>query len=823
MMAQLQQDIRQLLIPISEWVAPQVPVLSVLQLLEKEGYILVGSASQPLGLITEKTLIKSLRQLNHLEGVTVAQIMETPVPLLWESEDLGPQQIWALMQQQQLSLSVMMDHAGVVGVIPLERLHQIRTRALQHSESQLQQQEDLYRALIENSPDVIERFDRNFRHLYVSPALTQITGIPVDEFWGQTCREMGLPDSMVDLWEAAAQDVYATGEKRRIEFEIPTVNGLRSFEMILAPERDQDQQIVSLLCLSRDITERQQALYRVQNQEVQKRTILSALSEGVVQHQRNGQICFCNESACQILGLTTDQILGRSSVDPDWSTIYEDGTSFPGDQHPAMVTLRTGDPQRNVIMGVRRPDRSLAWISINTQPLLDPQTQSLSGVVASFSDITEQKQLENRLRSQLNRLQLLNQTTQAIRQTLDPQIILSTAVQQTRQFLQTDRVVIYRFLPDRSGDFIAESISDPRWSCLSRVVKDDCFTRDYQHQYQAGRIRIIPDIYQAGINPCHLELLEQFDVKASLIVPILRGSDLWGLLIAHHCSGPKHWDRESSELMAQIADQLSITIQQAQLVERLQQTNEQLRYQIDVRNGELQQMVEQLQDINQLKDEFVHMVSHELRTPLTNMKMALTMLESRPDPERQQRYFQVLKAEWRRELNLVNELLELLALESGNRQLEVTPIDLSDWIAALVDSLQMRFMERQLQFNWQIDPQLDQLYTDAHLLERILLELLNNACKYTPPHERISLIVLPTEFGISLEVINRGVEIPPNQIDRIFDKFHRVTSLDRYQQGGTGLGLALVKKAIDLLEGEIKVCSEAGVTRFQVIVPNQDH
>jgi diguanylate cyclase (GGDEF)-like protein/PAS domain S-box-containing protein len=128
--------------------------------------------------------------------------------------------------------------------------------------------------------------------------------------------------------------------------------------------------------------------------EARHRSIIAALAEGVVLQYADGSIGACNESACRILGLSQDQILGRTSLDPRWQSVREDGTAFPGAEHPAMVTLRTGEPQAEVIMGICRPDHEQVWISINTQPLFregreweDPPF----AVVASFVDITERK------------------------------------------------------------------------------------------------------------------------------------------------------------------------------------------------------------------------------------------------------------------------------------------------------------------------------------------------------------------------------------------------------------------------------------------------
>ena len=127
------------------------------------------------------------------------------------------------------------------------------------------------------------------------------------------------------------------------------------------------------------------------------RAIFASMAEGVVFQNTDGSIEACNESAGRILGLTADQMAGRTSVDPRWAAVHEDGSSFPGETHPSMVTLRTGESLSNVVMGVHKPDGSLTWISINSRPLVRDGRQPYA-VVTTFADITERKQLADALR-----------------------------------------------------------------------------------------------------------------------------------------------------------------------------------------------------------------------------------------------------------------------------------------------------------------------------------------------------------------------------------------------------------------------------------------
>ncbi|MGL4375545.1 MAG: sensor domain-containing diguanylate cyclase, partial [Microcoleaceae cyanobacterium] len=134
--------------------------------------------------------------------------------------------------------------------------------------------------------------------------------------------------------------------------------------------------------------------------EQRYRSVVTAMSEGVVLQQADGQITACNASAERILGLTSEQIMGLTSVDPRWHCVKEDGSPFPNEQHPAMVSLRTGLPLSNVVMGIHKIDGTLTWISMNSEPLLSPNQSQPYAVVTTFADITEHKRVEEILRHQ---------------------------------------------------------------------------------------------------------------------------------------------------------------------------------------------------------------------------------------------------------------------------------------------------------------------------------------------------------------------------------------------------------------------------------------
>ncbi|MBE9177180.1 CHASE2 domain-containing protein [Oculatella sp. LEGE 06141] len=233
----------------------------------------------------------------------------------------------------------------------------------------------------------------------------------------------------------------------------------------------------------------------------------------------------------------------------------------------------------------------------------------------------------------------------------------------------------------------------------------------------------------------------------------------------------------------------------------------------------LNRQVQEMHEMAVLKDDFISTVSHELRAPLTNMKMAIHMLRSARSAEQHDRYLKVLQDECARETSLINDLLDLQRLEAGAKAMRLEPIDLQAWLPHLMESFHERADARQLTLILKLPIHLPALQSDESGLERLLVELINNACKYTPPHEMVTVEVTDTPTHLCFSVTNSGIEIPAEELSRIFDRFYRVPSGDRWKQGGTGLGLALVKKIAEYLGGTIQVTSQTGETTFTVHLP----
>jgi PAS domain S-box-containing protein len=256
------------------------------------------------------------------------------------------------------------------------------------------------------------------------------------------------------------------------------------------------------------------------------------------------------------------------------------------------------------------------------------------------------------LRQQQQRVELFSEVTLKIRQSLQLKDILHTTVTEVQRILQADRVLIYHVLPDGTGKTISEAVLPEYPALMNLEFPEEVFPADYQQLYAQGRVRAIADLHDPafGLADCLVDFVEQFGIKAKLIVPIAQvlnvhsqssaptQNQLWGLLIAHQCSNVRQWVEFELELMQQLADQISIALSQAQLLEHLEEV-------VEARTAELKQVNRSLQqEINvRLQAEAALRQREEQLRLITN---ALPVLIAYVDDQQQYRFNNQAYEEW---------------------------------------------------------------------------------------------------------------------------------------------------------------------------------
>jgi len=280
--------------------------------------------------------------------------------------------------------------------------------------------------------------------------------------------------------------------------------------------------------------------------------------------------------------------------------------------------------------------------------------------------------------------------------------------------------------------------------------------------------------------------------------------------------------RELGLVSAEVLDQ-AITVQILQLQSALRQANRELEARVEERTRELQNALQRLGELNQLKANFIANVSHELRTPLAHLRGYLDLLSDGSlgalTPQ-QAKALEVMQRAQARLEKLIEDLIQFSLATRGELKLEIAPTELAPLIRRVVQQAQDKLRRKSQQLKISIPADLPPVYCDQDKISWVISQLLDNAIKFTPPHGLIKIQATQQGASVTISVIDSGIGIPADRIPEIFEPFHQLDGSSTRKYPGTGLGLALSQRILVAHQTQFNLWSHPGEgSRFEFALP----
>jgi GAF domain-containing protein/anti-sigma regulatory factor (Ser/Thr protein kinase) len=452
---------------------------------------------------------------------------------------------------------------------------------------------------------------------------------------------------------------------------------------------------------------------------------------------------------------------------------------------------------------VHQCDSSRQWETSEVELLRQLSIQV--GIAIQQAELYEQVQslnayLEKKVRQRTSSLQnsvrfetLTRKITEKVRDSLDETQILQTVTQEIGEILNVDRCKIELYNSDRTIVTIVYEYSIESPNCQGIVKEVADFPELYQQLLQKHSLQFVEKVPE--LSPTNTQ-------ATRLACPIFDNQGILGNLWLLRPKN-EYFDKFEIMLVEQVATQCAIAIRQARLYQQSQI------------------QIQELARLNIIKDDFLRTISHELKTPMSSIQLASETLENLLEQEigtnksaTFTRVLDIFRAACKRQSQLVDDLLTLCYIDAKKAMISLEWINLAVCLPEIIEPFGERIKTQEQTLIIDIEEEFPLFKSDIAIIKRILTELVNNACKYTPAGETITISAQTIDKGIKLSVSNTGVEIPLSEQQRVFDKFYRIPSHDPWQFGGTGIGLALAKNLVQLLEGTIGLESEHGQTVF---------
>jgi PAS domain S-box-containing protein len=440
------------------------------------------------------------------------------------------------------------------------------------------------------------------------------------------------------------------------------------------------------------------------------------------------------------------------------------------------------------------------------------------------SELIIRKKAEQELSLQLQRLKTIQEITQAIRSSLNLNHILATVTQKVYELMQADRVIVFRLFADGKSQIVEEVVSSNYAALKYLHWEDETWSQDILELYWQGKPRIVPDVMNDIWTDCLVEYSQEGNIKSKIVAPILQElgdnetgrwanvphNKLWGILVVHACSKNRIWEESEAEVLQQIANQLSLAIQQSDLFYQLQTS------------------LAKEKEISAMRSRFITMASHEFRTPLAIIGSSTGILQNfidRLTPEKRQGHLETIQKTIKHIIQLLDDVLMINRAEAEKLEFKPETKDIIGFCNHLKQEIEITSSKHRIEFVVNANALILESNTlvvqfDPKLIRQILTNLLSNAVKYSPENSVVYFSLTVETNQLIFKIKDSGIGIPKKDQQNLFASFYRASNVGNIS--GTGLGLVIVKKCVDMHQGKISLDSEPGKgTTFTVSIPHK--
>jgi len=647
--------------------------------------------------------------------------------------------------------------------------------------------------IISNLPDIL-LVQKDSKIIFANEAAVKATGYSYEEFIGAHSL-----DFICDEYKSLV--LYNSEKRNNNEFVSDYEVGVKIKNggiknVIVRAEKIEFNGEPAILTILIDVSEKKAIEKALEDSERKMRSIIGNLSEVVFQTDIDGYWTFLNPAWERMTGYTIDESIGRLFID---FLVPEDVEL--NNEHFAPLIKREVDSCRHEIR-YKHKSGGFCWVDLFTRLTLNDEGR-IVGMSGTLNDITIKKTAEAKLIKKEKLLSAVAQATELL--LINPSI--NSAINESLQMIgisaDVDRAFIFANSYDDDhhtnvSSQMFEWSSDSGFSQINNPELQNMSFDSIKSFFEPLLKRKPVSGFPRDFDPATKNLLESQNIKSILAIPIFVKNSFWGFVGFNDCLFERVWTEAEEAIL------ISFSAAIAGAIERKQHEVELLKAKEEADRG------------NKSKSEFLANMSHEIRTPLNAILGFTELLHDYTKEEKYVHYLDGIKSSGKGLLKIINDILDLSKIEAGKTILSPEPVNISLFISDVKNMFIGLALEKRIGFNVIIDPNVPKVvYLDESRTRQILLNLIGNAIKFTTFGSiTVSVFSIVKNYSnktdLIFEIKDTGLGIPLDQQELIFEAFQQAEGDTRRQFGGTGLGLTITKRLVEMMNGRIFLKSQVG-------------